>query len=156
MRQSPVDQTKYFEISVVWNSQPVTSFTFFMYMYVELQITCTCISQLCKYITGEKPICGNNLHICVYGCEIKKEMSPITHCVYILKKCPWSMPVLHAVSSSLFVKLINFTQFLQHVCHVWLLFTWKNAVKQCSIIKVTKALLCIHGFKSYIPNYVDY
>ena len=54
--------------------------------------------------TGEKPICGNNLHMCVYGCEIKKEMSRITHCVYILKNHPWSMPVLHAVSSSLFVK----------------------------------------------------
>ena len=35
--------------------------------------------------TGEKPVCGNNLHICVYGYEIKKEMSPIAHCVYILK-----------------------------------------------------------------------
>ena len=48
LSQSPGDQTKYFEISVVWDSQPVTSFTFFMYMYVELQIACTCISQLCK------------------------------------------------------------------------------------------------------------
>ena len=34
--------------------------------------------------TGEKPICGNNLHIFVYECELKKEMSPITHCVYVL------------------------------------------------------------------------
>ena len=33
---------------------------------------------------GQKPICGNNLHICVYGCEIK-EMSQIAHYVYILK-----------------------------------------------------------------------
>ena len=44
------DQTKYFEISVVSDSQPVTPFTFFMYMYVELQIACTCISHSCKYI----------------------------------------------------------------------------------------------------------
>ena len=36
LSQSPGDQTKYFEISVVWNSQSVTSFTFFM--YVELQL----------------------------------------------------------------------------------------------------------------------
>ena len=56
------------------------------------------------------------------------------------------MPVLHAVFSSLFVKHINFTQFLQHVGHVWLLFTAKNAVKQYSVIKVTKAPLCIRGF----------
>ena len=46
---SPEDQTKFFEISVVWDSQPVTSFTFFIYMCVELQIACTCINQLCKY-----------------------------------------------------------------------------------------------------------
>ena len=32
LSQSPGDQTKYFEISVVWDSQSVTSFTFFMYM----------------------------------------------------------------------------------------------------------------------------
>ena len=72
-------------------------------MYVELQIVCTCISQL-QIHTWEKPIRGNNLHICVYGCEIKKEMSPIAHCVDILNKCLQSMSVLHAVSSSLFVK----------------------------------------------------
>ena len=54
--------------------------------------------------TGEKPICRNNLHICVFGCNLKKEMSAIAHCVYILKKCLWSMPVLQAVFSSLFVK----------------------------------------------------
>ena len=35
--------------------------------------------------TGEESICGNNLHICVYGYEVKKKMSPIAHCVYILK-----------------------------------------------------------------------
>ena len=50
LSQSPGDQTKYFEISVFRDSQPVTSFTFFVYMYVELQNACTCISQLCKYI----------------------------------------------------------------------------------------------------------
>ena len=43
--------------------------------------------------TEEKPIFGNNLHISVYGCEIKKEMSPTAHCVYILKKCLWLMLV---------------------------------------------------------------
>ena len=75
LSQSPGDQTKYFEISVVWDSQPVTSFTFFM--YVEL-----CISQLCKNI----PERNQYLEII---------------CV---KKRPWSMPVLRAVSSSLFVK----------------------------------------------------
>ena len=36
LSQSPGYQTKYFEISVVWDSQSVTSFTFFM--YVELQL----------------------------------------------------------------------------------------------------------------------
>ena len=58
---SPRDQIKYFKISVVWDSQPVTSFTFFM--YVELGI-----NQLCKYI----PERNQNLEIIcifVYGCE---------------------------------------------------------------------------------------
>ena len=78
---------------------------------------------------GEKPICGNNLHICVYGCELKKEMSPIAHCVYILK-----MSVINTCLARRFLKSIcethiNFTLFLQHVGHVWLLFTSKNAVK---------------------------
>ena len=101
LSQSPGDQTKYFEISVVRDSQALMSFTFFMYMYVELYIACTCISQLCKY--PPEGYQSDDLHICVYGSEIK-EMSQIAHCVYILKKCLWSMPVLHAVSSSLFVK----------------------------------------------------
>ena len=79
--------------------------------------------------TGEKPICGNNLHICVYGCELKKEMSPIAHFVYILK-----MSVINARLARRFLKSIcethiNFTQFFQHVGHVWLLFTSKNAVR---------------------------
>ena len=56
------------------------------------------------------------------------------------------MPVLRAVSSSLFVKHVNLTQFLQHVGCVWLLFTSKNAVKQCSVIKVTKTPLCTRGY----------
>ena len=82
LSQSPGDQTKYFEISVVLDSQPVTSFTFFIYMYVELHIACTCISQLCKYIQERNQYVEI---ICVYECEVKKEMSPIAHCVYILK-----------------------------------------------------------------------
>ena len=49
LSQSLGDQTKYFEISVVRDSQSLMSFTFFMYMYVELHIACTCIIQLCKY-----------------------------------------------------------------------------------------------------------
>ena len=79
--------------------------------------------------TGEKHICGNNLHICVYGCELKKEMSPIAHCVYILK-----MSVINACLARRFLKSIckthiNFRQFLQHVGHVLLLFTSKNDVR---------------------------
>ena len=93
LSQSLGDQTKYFEISVVWDSQPMRSFTFFM--YVELGI-----SQLCKYIL-ERNQYLEIICIFVYGCE---KRSLIAHCLYILKKLPWSMPVLRVVSSSVFVK----------------------------------------------------
>ena len=36
LSQSPGYQTKYFETSVVWDSQSVTSFTFFMYLELQL------------------------------------------------------------------------------------------------------------------------
>ena len=78
---------------------------------------------------GEKPIFGNNLHICVYGCELKKEMSPIAHCVYILKMSVINACLVRRFLKSICETHINFTQFLQHVGHVWLLFTSKNAVK---------------------------
>ena len=62
-----------------------------------------------------------------------------------------TMYVINACLARHFLKsicetYINFTQFLQHVGHVWLLFTSKNAVKQCLVIKVTKAPLYIRGF----------
>ena len=96
---------------------------------------------------GEKPTRGNNLHICIYGCEIKKEMSSIAHCVYILKNVlDQCLSCMQFPKVYLWNTLTNFTQFLQHVGHIWLLFTSKNAVKQCSVIKVTKAPLCIRGF----------
>ena len=94
--------------------------------------------------TGEKSICGN----CVYGWEIKKETSPTAHTVYTF----YNNVRDQCLSCTLFPQvnlwntLINFTQFLQLVGHVWLLFTLKNTVKQCSIIKVTKVPLCIRGF----------
>ena len=147
--------------------------------------------------TGEKPICGNNLHNCVYGCEIK-EMSPIyiwknvcDQClscmsfpqVYLWNTlinftrerggsvvecrtperevrgsrptaavlCPWArhftprkywLITQEAMAPSRYDwKIVdwdvkpqhnqptNFTKFLQHVSHVWLLFTSKNDVK---------------------------
>ena len=75
---------------------------------------------------GEKPICGNNLHICVYGCELKKEMS---HCVYILKMSAINACLARRFLKSICETHINFTQFLKRVGHFRLLFTSKNTVK---------------------------
>ena len=73
LSHSPGDQTKYFEISVVWDNQSVTSFTFFMYVEFQLARKQSRTVEL-QNVTN----------------------SPLfTH-----SKNVWSMPVLHAVSSS--------------------------------------------------------
>ena len=51
------------------------------------------------------------------------------------------MPVLRALSSSLWNTLINLTQFLQPVCRGWLLFTSKNTVQQFQSLKLQKGVL---------------
>ena len=56
------------------------------------------------------------------------------------------MPVLHAVSSSLFVKYTNQLDTLSPAIGITFVVYIKNAVKQCSVIKVTKAPLCTRGF----------
>ena len=51
LSQSPGDKTKYFELSVVWDSQFATSFTLYMHSFFAyrllrpswLQLACTCI-----------------------------------------------------------------------------------------------------------------
>ena len=64
------------------------------------------------------------------------------------------MPVINACLARRFLMSIcethlSTSQFLQYVGDVWFLFTSKNAVKQCSVIKVTKAPLSIRGFRLY-------
>ena len=59
LSQSPGDQTKYFELSVVWDSQFVTSFT--LYMYTD------CLDH-----------CVYNLHVHVFGNNILKFKYPLT------------------------------------------------------------------------------
>ena len=66
------------------------------------------------------------------------------------------MPVLHAVSSSLFVIHTYQLDTVSPARRLRLLFTSKNAIKPCSVIKITNAPLCTHGFYSYTPNCVDY
>ena len=66
------------------------------------------------------------------------------------------MPVLHTVSSSLSVIHTYHLDTVSPARRLRLLFTSKNAVKLCSVIKITNALLCTHGFYSYTANSVDY
>ena len=59
LSQSPGDQTKYFELSVVWDSQFVTSFT--LYMYTD------CLDHR-----------DYNLHVHVFGNDVLEFKYPLT------------------------------------------------------------------------------
>ena len=81
------------------------------------------------------------------------EMSLIAHCL----KSSVINAVLHAVSSrSLFVIHTYQLDTVSPARRLRLLFTSKNAIKPCSVIKITNAPLCTHGFYLYTPNCVDY
>ena len=101
LSQSPGDQTKCFELSVVWDSQFVTSFT--LYMYTD------CLDH-----------CVYNLHVNVFGNNILKFKYPLTELL-----------ICHT----------KFEKAGTEINECWWLLTSKNAVKQCSITKVTKAPL---------------
>ena len=101
LSQSPGDQTKYFELSVVWDSQFVTSFT--LYMYTDSLDHRDC-----------------NLHVHVFGNDILEFKYPMTELL-----------ICHT----------NFEKSATEIKECWLLLTSKNAVKQCSVTKVTKAPL---------------
>ena len=93
LSQSPGYQTKYFEISVVWDSQCVTSFTFFM--YVELQLA----RKQCRTVELRN-VTDTTLFI---------------HSKIICNQCLFCTPFPQVY---LWYTLINFTQFLQHVSYV--------------------------------------
>ena len=59
LSQSPGDQTKYFELSVVWDSQFATSFTLYMYM--------DCLDHR-----------DYNLHVHVFGNDVLEFKYPLT------------------------------------------------------------------------------
>ena len=101
LSQSPGDQTKCFELSVVWDSQFATSFT--LYMYTD------CLDH------------RDNLHVHVFGNDILKFKYPLTE---------------------LLISDTNFEKAVSEIKKCWWLLTSKNAFKQCSITKVTKATPC--------------
>ena len=101
LSQSPGDQTKYFEVSVVWDSQCVTSFP--LYMYTD------CLDHR-----------DYNLHVHVFGNDILEFKYPLTE---------------------LLICQTNFEKAATEIKECLWLLTSKNAVKQCSITKVTKAPL---------------
>ena len=101
LSQSPGDQTKYFELSGVWDSQCVTSFT--LYMYAD------CLDHR-----------DYNLHIYVFGNDILEFKYPLTELL-----------ICHT----------NFEKAATEIKECWWLLTSKNAVKHCSVTKVTKAPL---------------
>ena len=101
LSRSPGDQTKYFELSVVWDSQFVTSVT--LYMYTD------CLDH-----------CDYNLHVHVFGNDVLEFKYPLTE---------------------LLISDTNFEKPVTEIKECWWLLTSKNAVKQCSITKVTKAPL---------------
>ena len=89
------------ELSVVWDSQFVTSFT--SYMYTD------CLDHR-----------DYNLHVHVFENDILEFKYPLTELL-----------ICHT----------NFEKAATEIKECWLLLTSKNAVKQCSITKVTKAPL---------------
>ena len=101
LSQSPGDQTKYFELSVVRDSQFVTSFTWYMYT--------DCLDH-----------CDYNLHVHVFWNDILEFKYPLTE---------------------LLISHTNFEKAATEIKECWYLLTSKNAVKQCSITKVTKVPL---------------
>ena len=104
LSRSPGDKTKYFELSVVWDSQLVASFT--LYMYTD------CLDHH-----------DYNLHVHVFGNDILEFKYPLT---------------------DLLIPHSNFEKPATEIKECWWLLTSKNAVKQCSITKVTKAPLRTH------------
>ena len=98
---SPGDQTKYLELSVVWDSQFVTWVT--LYMYTD------CLDHR-----------DYNLHVHVFGNDVLEFKYPLTE---------------------LLISDTNFEKAVTEIKECWWLLTSKNAVKQCSITKVTKAPL---------------
>ena len=101
LSQSPGDQTKYFELSVVSDSQFVTPFTLYMYtdcLYHPL------VTTTCMYMYLETAY--SSLNTLWLGCSF-----------------------------------VNFETAAAEIKERWWLLTSKNAVKQCSITKVTKAPL---------------
>ena len=119
LSQSSRDHTKCFEISVVWDSQSVTSFPFFMFM--ELQFA----------RKQSRPVELQNV----------TDSALFIHSKNICDQCLLCTPFPQVY---LWYKLINLTQFLQHVGNM--LFTSKNTVKQCSVIKLQRRhyVLIVH------------
>ena len=95
LSQSPADQTKYFEISVVWDSQSVTSFTICMYVALQLARKQSRTVELRNVTNSILFIHSKNV------CD------------------QWLFdPVLHAISSSICDTHLLAWQFLQHVGNV--------------------------------------
>ena len=94
LSQSPGDQKKYFELSVVWDLW--------------------CHSP---YMLDHRDY---NLHVHVFGNDILQFKYPLTE---------------------LLISDTNFEKAVSEITDGWWLLTSKNAVKQCSIPKVTKVLL---------------
>ena len=129
LSQGPRYQTKYFEISVVWDSQSVTSFTFFMYVELQLARKQSRTVEL-RNVTDSTLFIHSQI-----GCD----------------QCLFCTPFPQVY---LWYTLINLTQFLQPVGYVCCLH--KRTPLNCSVIKTTNAPLCTHGFYSYTPNCFDY
>ena len=70
LSQSPENQTKYFELSVVWDSQFVTSFTLYMYM--------DCLGH-----------CDYNLHVHVFGNDMLEFKYPLTELLTLILRRLW-------------------------------------------------------------------
>ena len=94
LSQSPGYQTKYLEISVVWDSQSVKSFTFFM--YVELQL-----ARKQSRTVELRNVTDSTLFI---------------HSKIVCDQCLFCTPF--PLEVYLWYTLINLTQFLQHVGYV--------------------------------------
>ena len=92
LSQSPGYQTKYLEISVVWDSQSVKSFTFFM--YVELQLA----RKQSRTV------------------ELRNDSTLFIHSKIVCDQCLFCTPF--PLEVYLWYTLINLTQFLQHVGYV--------------------------------------